>query len=279
MGDAGGPDRRGMPSVTACATTAASCGKGRRPKGDSLHPHAREPRQCNGCIGVRILWSGLYEARGHEGRVGSSRLGHTGEQKHPYGAGREWHPSFDGFLTFDASRWMKQDRMMGRSYPNPANVDVFDGNARFKIPGPTPAEAAHRWPTSPTRAAPRSARQRVCEPEFGRPDSYHSPPVPPRGNSSSRTGSRRSSSESPAKGFATALSVACRAGRPWSAPPAGAGPASGCVPPGTARGGGGRWSRLRTLGVVGWRLRVNVCGQGIDSGRSRGSETKRRRFG
>ncbi len=182
MGDAGGPDRRGMPSVTACATTAASCGKGRRPKGDSLHPHhAREPRQCNGWIGVRMLWSGLYEARGHEGRVGSSRLGHTGEQKHPYGAGREWHPSFDGFLTLDASRWMKQDRMMGRSYLNPANLDVFDGNARFKIPGPTPAEAAHRWPTAPTRAAPRSARQRVCEPEFGRPDSYHSPPCPHAG--------------------------------------------------------------------------------------------------
>jgi hypothetical protein len=223
-----------MPSVTACATTAASCGKGRRPKGDSLHPHhAREPRQCNGWIGVRMLWSGLYEAGGHEGRVGSSRLGHTGEQKHPYGAGREWHPSFDGFLTFDASRWMKQDRMMGRSYLSPANVDVFDGNARFKIPGPTPAEAAHRWPTAPTRAAPRSARQRVCEPELGRPDSYHSPPVPPRGGSSSRTGSRRSFSESPAKGFATALSVACRAGRPWSAPPAGAG----------RRPGASRWGR------------------------------------
>ena len=124
-------------------------------KGDSLHPHhAREPRQCNGRTGVRMLWLGLYEAGGHEGRVGSSRLGHTGEQKHPYGAGREWHPSFDGFLTFDASRWMKQDRMMGRSYLNPANVDVFDGNARFKIPGPTPAEAAHRWPTAPMRAAP-----------------------------------------------------------------------------------------------------------------------------
>ena len=121
---------------------------------------------------------GPLRSESHEGRVGSSRLGHTGEQKHPYGAGREWHPSFDGFLTFDASRWMKQDRMMGRSYPNPANVDVFDGNARFKIPGPTPAEAAHRWPTPLREPRPgRPANESVSR-SSGDPTATTLPPCP-----------------------------------------------------------------------------------------------------
>ncbi len=44
---------------------------------------------------------------------------------------------FDDFLVFDESRWTKQDHNLGRSYLNPANVDVVDGNARFKIPART----------------------------------------------------------------------------------------------------------------------------------------------
>ena len=44
---------------------------------------------------------------------------------------------FDGFSTFDGSRWTKEEHMLGRSYLNPANVDVADGNARFKIPART----------------------------------------------------------------------------------------------------------------------------------------------
>jgi len=44
---------------------------------------------------------------------------------------------FDDFLTFDGSRWTKEDHNLGRSHLNPANVDVVDGNARFKIPART----------------------------------------------------------------------------------------------------------------------------------------------
>ena len=41
---------------------------------------------------------------------------------------------FDDFLTFDGARWTKEDHNLGRSYLNPANVDVASGNARLKIP-------------------------------------------------------------------------------------------------------------------------------------------------
>lgn len=41
------------------------------------------------------------------------------------------------FDAFDASRWTKEDHNLGRSYLNPANVDVVDGNARLKIPART----------------------------------------------------------------------------------------------------------------------------------------------
>jgi beta-glucanase (GH16 family) len=41
------------------------------------------------------------------------------------------------FLNLDGSRWAKGDHNLGRSYLNPANVDVVDGNARFKIPALT----------------------------------------------------------------------------------------------------------------------------------------------
>ncbi|HKH11869.1 MAG TPA: glycoside hydrolase family 16 protein [Rubrobacter sp.] len=44
---------------------------------------------------------------------------------------------FDGFDTFDGSRWTKTEHDLGRSHLNPANVDVVDGNARLKIPGRT----------------------------------------------------------------------------------------------------------------------------------------------
>jgi len=44
---------------------------------------------------------------------------------------------FDDFLSFDGSRWTKEDHNLGRSYLNPANVDVVEGNARFKIPART----------------------------------------------------------------------------------------------------------------------------------------------
>jgi beta-glucanase (GH16 family) len=44
---------------------------------------------------------------------------------------------FDDFLTFDDTRWTKEDHDLGRSHLNPANVDVVDGNARFKIPART----------------------------------------------------------------------------------------------------------------------------------------------
>jgi endo-1,3-1,4-beta-glycanase ExoK len=44
---------------------------------------------------------------------------------------------FDDFLVFDGSRWTKQDHNLGRSHLNPANVDVVNGNARFKIPART----------------------------------------------------------------------------------------------------------------------------------------------
>lgn len=44
---------------------------------------------------------------------------------------------FDDFLTLDGSRWTKGDHQLGRSYLNPDNVDVVEGNARFKIPAHT----------------------------------------------------------------------------------------------------------------------------------------------
>ena len=44
---------------------------------------------------------------------------------------------FDGFDAFDAGRWTKEDHNLSRSYLNPANVDVVDGNARLKIPART----------------------------------------------------------------------------------------------------------------------------------------------
>jgi endo-1,3-1,4-beta-glycanase ExoK len=44
---------------------------------------------------------------------------------------------FDGFDTFDVSRWSKGDHALGRSHLNPANVDVAGGNARLKIPAST----------------------------------------------------------------------------------------------------------------------------------------------
>src|SRR3712207_6789080 len=44
---------------------------------------------------------------------------------------------FDGFDAFDPARWTKEDHNLGRSYLNPANVDVVDGNARLKIPART----------------------------------------------------------------------------------------------------------------------------------------------
>ncbi len=44
---------------------------------------------------------------------------------------------FDDFLTLDGSRWTKGDHQLGRSYLDPDNVDVVEGNARFKIPAHT----------------------------------------------------------------------------------------------------------------------------------------------
>lgn len=51
-----------------------------------------------------------------------------------YAAGASF---FDGFDTFDGIRWTKEDHDLGRSDLNPDNVDVVDGNARFKIPAHT----------------------------------------------------------------------------------------------------------------------------------------------
>ena len=44
---------------------------------------------------------------------------------------------FDDFLAFDGSRWTETEHDLGRSHLDPANVDVVDGNARFKIPART----------------------------------------------------------------------------------------------------------------------------------------------
>ncbi len=44
---------------------------------------------------------------------------------------------FDDFLAFDEARWTKGDHNLGRSYLNPANVEVVEGNARLKIPHDT----------------------------------------------------------------------------------------------------------------------------------------------
>ncbi len=41
---------------------------------------------------------------------------------------------FDDFLAFDESRWTETEHDLGRSHLDPANVEVVDGNARFKIP-------------------------------------------------------------------------------------------------------------------------------------------------
>ncbi len=44
---------------------------------------------------------------------------------------------FDGFDSFDTVRWSRGEHTLGRSYLDPANVDVADGNLRVKIPAHT----------------------------------------------------------------------------------------------------------------------------------------------
>ena|GEM_PF-2387675 len=41
---------------------------------------------------------------------------------------------FDGFDSFDTTRWSKGDHNLGRSYLDPTNVSVSGGNLRIKIP-------------------------------------------------------------------------------------------------------------------------------------------------
>ncbi len=43
----------------------------------------------------------------------------------------------DDFNTFDEARWSKGNHNLGRSYLNPANVDVSGGNLRVKLPART----------------------------------------------------------------------------------------------------------------------------------------------
>ncbi len=88
---------------------------------------------------MRVLKSIFYEARGLFVKgvwlvfaVGAVQVFLLAGAAHAAGG------SFsDDFLTLDGSRWTKGDHNLGRSYLNPANVDVVDGNARFKIPALT----------------------------------------------------------------------------------------------------------------------------------------------
>ena len=43
----------------------------------------------------------------------------------------------DGFDTFDEARWTEGDHRLGRSYLDPANVGVAEGNLRIKLPART----------------------------------------------------------------------------------------------------------------------------------------------
>jgi len=44
---------------------------------------------------------------------------------------------FDGFDYFDTTRWSKENHNLGRSYLNPNNVSVGNGNLQIKIPAHT----------------------------------------------------------------------------------------------------------------------------------------------
>ena len=43
----------------------------------------------------------------------------------------------DDFTALDPARWSKGDHMLGRSYLDPANVDVDGENLRIKLPART----------------------------------------------------------------------------------------------------------------------------------------------
>lgn len=60
---------------------------------------------------------------------------------------------FDDFPTLDGARWTEGDHQLGRSYLNPDNVDVVEGNARFKIPDRT-LQGPSCAPTSSTTTGP-----------------------------------------------------------------------------------------------------------------------------
>lgn len=44
---------------------------------------------------------------------------------------------FDNFASFDTNRWSKDSHNLGRSYLDPNNIDVSNGNLRIKIPANT----------------------------------------------------------------------------------------------------------------------------------------------
>jgi endo-1,3-1,4-beta-glycanase ExoK len=88
---------------------------------------------------VRVLKSVFYEARGLFVKgvwlvfaVGAVQVFLLAGAAHAAG-----DSFFDDFITLDGSRWTKGDHQLGRSYLNPDNVDVVEGNARFKIPALT----------------------------------------------------------------------------------------------------------------------------------------------
>jgi hypothetical protein len=88
---------------------------------------------------VRVLRLILYEAKDPFVKgvwlvfaVGAVQVFLLAGAAHAAGGG-----FFDDFLALDGSRWTKGVHNLGRSYLNPANVDVVDGNARFKIPART----------------------------------------------------------------------------------------------------------------------------------------------
>ena len=104
---------------------------------------------------VRVLWLVSYQVRGSFLKGGWVLFAVVAVQVSllsgvAHAAGASF---FDGFDTFDGSRWTKGDHNLGRSYLNPANVDVAEGNARFKIPART-LQGPSCDPTSSTTTGP-----------------------------------------------------------------------------------------------------------------------------
>jgi hypothetical protein len=59
----------------------------------------------------------------------------------------------DDFTVLDPARWLRGDHMLGRSYPDPANVDVDGENLRIKLPART-TDGARSPPGTSTVTAP-----------------------------------------------------------------------------------------------------------------------------